>query len=73
MENDYININEKLPEKGIDIIGIDEYGDKYYCYRCSCNNLNCKEWRCSMTGYGMIIDITKWQYIKINENENSTR
>jgi hypothetical protein len=28
MENDYININEKLPEKGIDIIGIDEYGDK---------------------------------------------
>ena len=61
------NITDKLPDKGKDIIGIDKYGEKSYVFRCNCHNPNCKEWRCSLTGFGILKNITKWRYIK-NEN-----
>lgn len=63
MNDEYIMIKNQLPEKGKDIIGIDYNGDIHYCFRCACGNPNCKEWRCSMTGYGLIIRIQKWKYI----------
>lgn len=62
MENIFILIKEQLPEKGKDIIGIDRNDNKHYCYRCTCQNHNCKEWRCSLTGYGLMIDVEKWIY-----------
>ena len=62
LENEFISVKEQLPEKGKDIIGIDKDGNKHYCFRCACHNLNCKEWRCSLTGYGLIIDVVKWKY-----------
>lgn len=62
MEQGFISVKERLPEKGEDIIAIDKDGNKHYCFRCACNNPNCKEWRCSLTGYGLIIDVEKWTY-----------
>jgi len=62
MNSEYKSIKDELPEKGKDIIGLDEDGNTYHCYRCACPNPNCKEWRCSILGYGLIIDVVKWKY-----------
>ena len=59
---EYILISEELPEKGKNIIGIDNRGKKHYCFRCACHNQDCLEWRCSITGYGLIIHVIKWTY-----------
>ena len=61
-ETDWINVIDKLPEKGKDIEYIDSNGRKGHAFRCACHNLNCKEWRCSITGYGLIVDVVKWKY-----------
>ena len=58
-------IKDELPEKGRDIIGYTSDGEKKYLFRCNCYNQNCKEWRCSLTGLGMIVKIEKWEYEKI--------
>jgi hypothetical protein len=58
----YTSISEQLPEKGKDIIGIDTHGGVHYCFRCNCNNPNCKEWRCSISGLGLLIVIKEWKY-----------
>lgn len=60
--NKWININDVLPDKGKDIIGVDGNGNKHYCFRCACHNDKCTEWRCSLSGFGLIIDIIKWKY-----------
>ena len=60
----YKLISDELPEKGRDIIGIDKYGEKYYCFKCNCKNPMCMEWRCSLTGFGLMVDIVKWKYEK---------
>jgi len=52
-----------LPEKGKDIIGIDNNGHKHYIFRCACNNENCIEWRCSITGFALILKIVEWNYL----------
>lgn len=62
MNNDFISIKDELPEKGKDIIGLDKSGDVHYCFRCNCHNPNCIEWRCSITGYGLIVNIISWKY-----------
>lgn len=56
------NIEKELPEKGKDIIGFTSDGEKKYVFRCNCNNPKCKEWRCSLTGMGMIVEIVQWEY-----------
>ena len=54
----------KLPEKGKDIEYISPTGSTGFAFRCACHNQNCKEWRCSLTGYGLMwIDIDKWKYV----------
>lgn len=58
-------IKNELPEKGKDIIGYTSDGEKKYLFRCNCHNPDCKEWRCSLTGMGMIIKIIEWEYEKI--------
>ena len=62
MENEFILVKEQLPEKERDVIGIDDSGNKHYCFRCACHNQKCREWRCSLTGSGLIIDVVKWIY-----------
>ncbi len=62
MEDGFVLVKEKLPEKGKYIIGIDEHGNKHYCFRCACHNPNCKEWRNSLTGSGLIVNIIKYIY-----------
>lgn len=62
-EEDYILVTDELPKKGMAILGVNEDGYTYGCYRCNCPNPDCKEWRCSITGYGLIVDIKKWKYV----------
>jgi hypothetical protein len=57
-----IDIKTQLPEKGKDIIGYNENGDRYHCFRCNCRNAMCNEWRCSLTGTHLLISIVKWEY-----------
>ena len=52
----------KLPEKGLDVKAIDSKGDYYYLFRCACANKNCKEWRDSLTGYHVTLNIISWEY-----------
>ena len=59
----FILIKDQLPEKGKKIIAICTNGDVCEVHRCNCHNENCKEWRCSLTGYGMFINVEKWKYI----------
>ena len=59
----FIDIDETIPDKGKDILGIDSYGNEHYCFRCDCHNPNCMEWRCSITGMALIINIVKWRYL----------
>lgn len=62
MEDEYTLLEEKKPDKGKNIIGLDEDDEVYYCFRCNCKNPECNEWRCSVTGYGLMVDIIKWKY-----------
>jgi hypothetical protein len=62
-ENKFIFIKEQLPEKGKEIVAIDSNGNKHFCFRCACKNDNCTEWRCSITGFALLIDVVKWQYV----------
>lgn len=61
MKNKIFDINTKIPEKGVDIIG---YTDDraVYCFRCNCKNENCLEWRDSITGFHLDVEIKKWKY-----------
>lgn len=59
---EYIDINKKLPKKGKDIIGMTPNNEKKYLFRCNCPNKDCKEWRCSLTGMGVMVEINKWKY-----------
>jgi hypothetical protein len=58
-------VKDELPRKGKDIIGYTSDGEKHYVFRCNCYNPNCTEWRCSITGFGMMLKIVKWEYEKI--------
>ena len=54
----------ELPIKGKDIEGITSNGEKVYCFRCNCQDPYCAEWRCSITGCGLIVKIVKWEYLE---------
>lgn len=62
--DEFFDIKEKLPDKGKDIVGINQRGETVYCFRCACKNPNCLEWRCPITGSALIISINKWKYKK---------
>jgi hypothetical protein len=55
---DYIRIEERNPKTGEDIHGIDTRGRDHYCFLSRCG-----EWRCSLTGYRLIVNIAKWRYV----------
>lgn len=63
MTDYFIDIKDQLPEKGKDIIAIDENDNTHYCFKCACPNPKCNEYRCSITGGAlMFLDIIKWKY-----------
>lgn len=56
--NDEFNlISDQVPERGKNIIGIDDRGEKHYCYLSKIGD----EWR-SLFGGGLLINIVKWKY-----------
>jgi len=56
--NDYIMLKDKKPERGKDIEYIDSNGNHGYAFL----SQRCDEWRCIITGFGLIIDVVKWRY-----------
>ncbi len=59
---DYIDISEHLPIKGKDIKYISSDGNTGFAFRCACKDSNCQKWRCTITGYELMVDIVKWKY-----------
>ena len=53
----------KLPIKGKDVIATLKDGSETTVFRCACKNEKCTEWRCAITGFGMMIDVVKWRYV----------
>lgn len=64
MDNEFISIKEQLPEKGKDIIAICTDGETREVFRCACGNQNCKEWRCSIIGSGLMVEVESWKYVE---------
>lgn len=59
----FTSIEAELPQKGKEIIAICDDGLKRELYRCPCKvNPKCMEWRCSITGMNIIVDVFKWRY-----------
>ena len=52
----------ELPTKGKDVIALCSNGQERHLFRCACANEKCTEWRCAITGRGMIVEVTKWVY-----------
>lgn len=52
----------ELPIKGKDVIATLSDGREISTYRCNCSNPNCTEWKCPITGSGLMIDVVKWRY-----------
>ena len=53
----------ELPIKGKDVIALCTDGLERKVFRCACKNEKCTEWRCAITGFGLIIDVVKWRYV----------
>ena len=53
----FTNISDKIPEIGKNVIGVDNEGNIHHCFLSK--NI---EWRCSLTGFGLLVDIKKWVY-----------
>ena len=50
---------DEIPEPKKDLKHIDSDGHEGYCYLCGCCK---KEWRCAVSGGGLMIDVIKWRY-----------
>lgn len=59
----FTNIEDQTPLKGKNIEAIDSNGQRNWCFRCNCDNDRCKSWRCSTTGYELVINVVKWRYV----------
>ena len=56
--NGWINIKDKRPERGEIVETKDNEGNERLAYLC----LHCgEEWRCGMSGYGLMIDVIAWR------------
>lgn len=62
MKLKYIMEKMKLPIKGKNIIAVLHDGTEKTVFRCKCHNEKCTEWRCSITGFALLIDVVKWEY-----------
>lgn len=70
MSEEYTLWKDELPEKGKDIIVIDDEGESRQVFRCNCRNPKCKALRMALGGEIMITPL-KWKPdpnpIEINE------
>lgn len=60
---DWINLEDELPEKGIDVNVKWGNNSESLAFRCSCHVENCRTFKCSATGFtlGSPFDkITHW-------------
>jgi len=53
----------ELPIKGKNVIALCTDGKEREVFRCACKNEKCNEWRCAITGFGLMIDVVKWKYV----------
>lgn len=61
-EEIYTKTIDQYPDKGRNVIGVENDGTITECYRCTCSNPNCTSWRCALTGYEINVNIIKWKY-----------
>ena len=61
MEN-YILLEDQIQDKGKDLIVIDSNDHVQYVFRCACKRDTCMEFRCSITGSSLWINVIKWKY-----------
>lgn len=58
----WIDLSEQEPPKGEDILVLTYEGDTHEVYRCKGHgNGKCTEWKCSLTGCTMWIDVKSWR------------
>lgn len=56
-QSDWIAVDKKLPERGVDVLCNDDLGNEHYLFRCNCCG---EEWRDSIIGAAILINITHW-------------
>lgn len=60
---DWILLSDRKPERGEDVEVLNSDGTSCFAYLCEhCGS----EWRCSMSGYGLMIDPIKWRLRRIH-------
>lgn len=63
MDNrEFLLVENNPPLKGKDIEGYDINNERYFCFRCKCSDPDCMEWRCSVSGMHLMVDIVKYRY-----------
>jgi len=60
MKGNQWNSIAELPPARTDLKVLTLSGDELSVFRCGCRE-GCMDWRCSLSGYGMIIDVEKWK------------
>ena len=55
------NISEQLPDKGQNVIGYDDRGNKYYAFRCACFSPYCESFRDQISGSELLVNIIRWE------------
>jgi hypothetical protein len=60
MDNEWIDVDTQLPERGKDVIGMTPDGEEHEVFLCTCPH-NCRTWKCSLTGYSLIPKMIKWK------------
>lgn len=54
----------ELPIKGKDILATCADGMERKLFRCNCLRENCREWRCSYTGFALVVEVISWRYVE---------
>ena len=58
-----------LPEKGIEIKAQCDDGETRFLFRCACKSETCQEYRCSITGFALIVNVINWEYVNYSQTE----
>lgn len=60
INEEYTSVEVSLPEPRRDIYYVDDKGNTGSAYLCPCCK---KEWRCCITGGGLLINVVSWRYV----------
>lgn len=66
---EWISLKDELPVKGVDVRVKQSDDSECDAFRCACHNENCKEWRCTITGFGLMIDVAQWRPLPETEKD----